>query len=308
MLILRTGLPGASKTLNSLVDLVKSNDGTREHYYHNIRLVMLDYDVCNSFSGWFYGNYFPNLKSKSARIKLIKIMNRVHKDDEHISLSDVPWLESYYEAHNPLDTWLYWVRRLYSAKQVVRLNEFIDNSGGSDRVTFDKLKQFNLHFTYFDNPREWFKLPKGVIIFIDECQHYFPPRGVGAKVPQHISEFETHRHKGWDIHLVTQDPKLMDVNIRRLTGQHIHFHNAFGGDRVTRSTSSKCIDPNNYFDLQASQKALVKRDKTFYGSYFSAEIHTHKFKMPKIFLYWFTVYIHSYLVRLCFVQCLSSSS
>jgi len=283
MIVLRTGKPGASKTLNSFSDLVTQNDGTRPIYYHNVRLVMLDYDVASSFSGWFYGSYLPKLKNKGALKRIQRILKRVHADDEFLSLDHAPWLQSYFEAASPLEAWLTWVRKLYSKKQLESMEEFISNMP-ADQLTFESLKQFNLHFTYFDNARDWFKLPKTAIIFIDECQQFFPPRAIGAKVPDHVSEFETHRHKGFDVHLVTQDRMLLDNHVRKLANKHIHYHNPFGGERVSRYENSKSFDPDNYFDTQTCQKSVIKRPALFYGSYFSSEMHTHKFKMPKIFI------------------------
>ena len=65
MLYLRTGLPGASKTLNTLKEICHSKTTPyREIYYNNIKLLMLDFDVCSSFSGWFYGVYFPSIDKK----------------------------------------------------------------------------------------------------------------------------------------------------------------------------------------------------------------------------------------------------
>jgi zona occludens toxin len=282
MLVLVTGKPGASKSLNTLASIVESNNADRPIFYTNVRLLMLDYQVASSFSGWFYGNYLLRLKNKPARKRLDKVIKRVHADDEFVKLSDVPWLESFFEASKPLDTWLYWVRKLYSKKQLSRMEEFISNMP-TDALTFDHLAQFNLHFTHFVNARDWYTLPKTSIILIDECQQYFPPRPAGSTVPIHISKYETHRHDGFDVYLVTQDRMLLDSNVRKLVNRHIHFHNAFGGNRVTRYQQSKSFDVDNYFDLQSTQKSLIKRPTHFYGSYFSSEMHTHKFQLPKAF-------------------------
>ncbi len=282
MLQLCTGKPGASKSLNTLAALVTNNNGDRPIYYTNVRLLMLDYRVSSSFSGWFYGNYLLKLKNKGAKKRLEKIIKRVHSDDEFVQLTDVPWLESLFEAANPLDTWLYWVRKLYTKKQLARMEEFISNMP-SEQLTFDNLVQFNLHFIHFENARDWHLLPKTSIIFIDECQQFFPPRAVGSAVPVHIAKFETHRHQGFDVYLVTQDRMLLDANVRRLVNRHVHYHNPFGGNRVTRYEHSKSFDADNYFDLQSTQRSFVKRPTLFYGAYFSSEMHTHKFKMPRVF-------------------------
>lgn len=287
MLQLCTGKPGASKSLNTLAFIVSQNNGDRPIYYHNVRLLMLDYRVASSFSGWFYGNYLLKLKNKGAIKRLNKVIKRVHADDEFVQLHHVPWLQSLFDASNPLDTWLYWVRKLYSKNQLEKMEEFISNMP-SDSLTFESLIQFNLHFIHFDNALDWYKLPKTSIIFIDECQNYFPPRSAGSVVPPYISNFETHRHHGYDVYLVTQDRMLLDSNVRRLVNRHVHYHNPFGGDRVTRYEQSKSFDVDNYFDLQSSQRSFIKRPVNFYGSYFSSEMHTHKFKMPR-FVYYFII-------------------
>lgn len=291
MIYLRTGLPGASKTLNSLVEICRAHDTTRPKFYNNIKLLMLDYDVACSFGGWFYGYYFPNLKNKEARRRLTKLMKRVHNDDRFLTEDDAPWLKPYFEIHNHFDTWLYWVRRCYSPKQREQFEETLQNCMGTDAYCFDSVKHFNLHFTHFDDVGTWYDLPKGAIILIDEAQDYFPPRGMSQAKPVAVARFEKHRHGGHDVHLVTQDAMLIDANVRRLVGRHVHFFNATGGERVTRYEMPKAFDPSDYHDKKTAKKDLIKREKQFYGVYWSAEIHTHKFKMPRFVWYFLALFL-----------------
>jgi hypothetical protein len=249
---------------------------------------MLDYEVATSFSGWFYGWYFPRLKNEKAKKRLVKIMKRVHADDEFLSLEDVPFLEPFFEEHDHFETWLYWVRRCYSPKSRKNFEEVLENCAGTAAYKFESVSRFNFHFNKFDDPKTWFQLPKTSIILMDEAQQYFPPRGVNSRnpvVPDHIGKFETHRHDGFDVHIITQDPKLIDVNVRRLVGRHVHFYNPTGGERVTRYQNPKAFDPDQWHDKQACEKSLIRREKAFYGVYWSAEIHTHKFKVPKFVWY-----------------------
>jgi len=67
------------------------------------------------------------------------------------------------------------------------------------------------------------QLPDGAILVIDEVQRVWRPRGPGAKVPESVSELETHRHRGIDIFVTTQSPRLVDSNVRALIGRHIHI-------------------------------------------------------------------------------------
>lgn len=281
MIYLRTGLPGASKTLNSLRELVLSHDETRPFFYHNIKLLMLDFEVANSFSGWYYGWFFPRLKNKAQKRKLIKIMKPIHDNDEFITLSDVPWLEAQFNAHTHFDTWLYWVRRVYPKKTLERLELILDaaNEEGIQQLDlFEMVKPLNLHFTHFENPAAWMELPKGSVILIDEVQQFFPPRPVGSRIPAAIQALETHRHGGYDIHFVTQDASLSDQNLRKLVGRHIHFYNPFGGKRVTRFENPGTFQTGDYHAKKQAKKKSISHATHFYGVYWSAEIHTHKFQ------------------------------
>lgn len=281
MIYLRTGLPGASKTLNSLRELVYSYDEKRPYYYSNVRLLMLDMDVAKSFSGWYYGWYFPNLKDRAQRKKLEKIMKPIHDEGDFITLADVPWLDTLYDSHDHFETWLYWVKKVHPKRNLIKLDNLLDAAGQSTELDkFEMVKGLNLHFTHFEDPRSWMDLPKRSVLFIDECQQYFPPRPAGSRVPPAIAALETHRHGGYDIHFVTQDRTLCDANLRKLVGRHVHFFNPFGGERVTRKEAPKTFNPDDYHDSKTASKKLIKRDKKFYGVYWSAEIHTHKPKIP----------------------------
>ncbi len=147
------------------------------------------------------------------------------------------------------------------------------NIGGLDH---DKLRTFTL-----DEPHAWYELPEGSIIVIDECQKHFPVRASGSAVPDWVARFETHRHKGFDIFLITQHPSLMDKHLRKLVGLHQHCYRPFGMDRRTVfewNTVNEDPEPN-----QSESNALKKRkpfDKTLYTFYKSAEIHTHKKRLP----------------------------
>lgn len=281
MLFLRTGLPGASKTLNTLKEICEDlNVEGRPIYYNNIKLLMLDFSVCESFQGYFYGHYFPNLPLAKQTVYR-KTLMRIHADDQLASLDFFPHLEQLYNAwlsmRGHIELWLGWARRCYPSARLVALEDYLQLT---ETPNFEELSRFCLDWRSFDRPTLWYELPRGAVIVIDECQQWFPPRAPGSKVPLHCSEFETHRHKGYDIHLITQDAKLLDPHVRRLTGRHIHFFNPFTSSRVTRYQADKVFDPDDYFAKKKTQSKIIKRDKSFYGVYWSADQHTHKFKLP----------------------------
>lgn len=284
MLYLRTGLPGASKTLNTLKEIIEDkNNAGRPIYYNNIKLLMLDFAVCSSFAGWFYGIYYPELDVKK-KPPLQKRLLKIHGEGELASLETFPHLEQLFSAwldnKGDILLWLYWVRLLYPASRREDLRLYLEFAE-KEQVTVEALKQFNLDFRHFEHPSRWYELPRNSIIIIDECQQTFPNRAVGSKVPQHCSEFETHRHKGWDIHLVTQDAKLLDSHVRRLAGTHVHYFNPFKSSRVTRYQGDKVFDQEDYFQKKNTISSVIVRDKRFYGLYWSADAHTHKLVIPK---------------------------
>lgn len=132
-------------------------------------------------------------------------------------------------------------------------------------------------------PHDWYKLPPGAIIVIDECQKFFPPRPRGSRVPEYISEFETHRHKGFDIYLITQGPKLIDDHIKDIINKHIHLKRIFGSQSAEVLKWDECQPSPN--GRPASRNCLDKSKffypKKVYGWYQSAQLHTHKLQVPK---------------------------
>ncbi|CAI3799080.1 zonular occludens toxin domain-containing protein [Rheinheimera sp. MM224] len=283
MLHVVTGLPGASKSLNTLKFIIENKDfANRPIYYNNVKLVMLDLEVCNSFSGWFYGVYYPSIEKDLATLqKVRKVLLRIHKEGDMATPETFPHLIHLFDAWlcgtGPVDLFVYWVKRLYSPQRAQPLLDYLDIT---ETPQVDHIKRFNLHFTHFPQAAMWYELPRNSVIFVDECQQTFPPRPVGARVPPHCSEFETHRHKGYDVFLVTQDAKLLDNHVRRLAGVHIHFFRPFGGSIIKRIWSDKVIDPDDYFEKKAAQISTAPRDKKYYGLYWSADVHTHKFRIP----------------------------
>lgn len=72
--------------------------------------------------------------------------------------------------------------------------------------------------------RKWHEeLPDGAVLVVDEAQRVWRPRPAAAAVPPDIAAMETHRHKGIDIFMTTQNPRLIDSNVRALIGRHVHI-------------------------------------------------------------------------------------
>lgn len=125
-----------------------------------------------------------------------------------------------------------------------------------------------------------FTFPPNSIVIVDECQRVFRPRNSGAKVPDEVAAFETHRHLGIDFILITQHPTLVDANIKRLVGRHIHIRmTALGRYRYEWQQVG---DPDLRASRDLAHTTKYKLPKRVFDQYKSAELHTkHKIPIPK---------------------------
>jgi len=148
-------------------------------------------------------------------------------------------------------------------------------------VYYHNIKDLNLSgWTVFD-PQKWMDLPHGSIIVIDEAQDIFPKKPNGANLPDYYSELAKHRHRGFDIYLITQHPTLLDNFVRQLVGQHFHAIRKFG---LARNTIYEWSAANPSPQSPASHKNAIafkwKYPKEVFTWYKSAEVHTVKRSIP----------------------------
>lgn len=167
-----------------------------------------------------------------------------------------------------------------SGKTLFTLYQVNDLAKRENRpVFYSGIPELTLEWFQLDNSEEWWKCPPGAIIVIDECQRIFRPRGIGSQVPETVSRFETHRHHGHDVFLITQHPMLLDSNIRRLVGRHCHVMRAFGAKAANIHEWTEVKEQVDK-TRSGSQQTLWKYPKEVFGWYKSAEVHTHKLRFP----------------------------
>lgn len=109
------------------------------------------------------------------------------------------------------------------AGKTAALVEILAGLDGSRPVFVDGLDGLKLPHNVCDANNWPSELPDGAILVVDEAQRVWRPRGPSAKVPDSVAEMETHRHRGIDIYMTTQSPRLVDANVRALVGRHIHI-------------------------------------------------------------------------------------
>lgn len=111
-----------------------------------------------------------------------------------------------------------------------------------------------------------YTFPQGSLVVIDECQRVFRPRRAGSTVPAEVAAFETHRHQGLDFVLITQHPGLLDANVRRLVGRHLHIRDlGFLGRWVYEFPEA--TEPDRYKSAAVKRKwSLPKKSFSLYKS------------------------------------------
>lgn len=148
-------------------------------------------------------------------------------------------------------------------------------------VYYSGIAELTLPWLELDDPTKWHLLPVGSIVVLDEAQRIFRPRHYSAGVPDFVAALETHRHQGIDLYLVTQSPHLVDKNVRAVVGRHVHLVRKWGAQASDWFEWLEAQDDPRSGRATADKK-LVPFPKHVYGSYRSAEAHTHSFRMPRM--------------------------
>lgn len=140
-------------------------------------------------------------------------------------------------------------------------------------------------WTAFDAPQEWFKLEQNAIIVIDEAQSFFRVRPAGSAVPEYASALETMRHRGHELHCITQNPGLLDTHFRKLCNSHIHYVRGHKGKVIKRWEFERVnMDVEKKNDFTDGQATRILLDKKYFGVYQSVaegSEHHMKFKPPR---------------------------
>jgi len=142
---------------------------------------------------------------------------------------------------------------------------------------------------------EW--APVGAYIVLDEVQRVYRVRPNGSTPPNSVQEFEMHRHRGLDFLLMTQHPNLIDVNVRRQVGKHIHLVANWAGRKQFEypeysespgkpSRSSECV------------KSSYSLNRKHFDLYRSAELHTKPSRKVPGAVYFFAVALCAFLYLL----------
>lgn len=154
-------------------------------------------------------------------------------------------------------------------------------------VYYYGIKDLQLSWILLDDPKQWFALPQGSIIVIDECQDFFPVHETKLAGEPYVLELAKHRHRGYDLFFISQHPMNIHAYVRRLIDNHQHLIRAFGMKYSNIHEWQRVIDyPEK--TKKDSQVTMFNFPKDAFTYYKSAEVHTISRKLPKR-LFWILV-------------------
>ena len=130
-------------------------------------------------------------------------------------------------------------------------------------------------------------LPDNSYVFIDEAQKIDKFQAVGRQPLSSdptVKFFEVHRHRGFEIFFITQDPEFLHKHILKLIGHHVFLVRPMGSRFPAVYEWSKY---QNRPDSKAAQKSAdahsqISFKKSVYQYYQSTVKDTHKFQWKKL--------------------------
>lgn len=145
--------------------------------------------------------------------------------------------------------------------------------------------------------RDWTQLPDNSFVVYDEAHsdgntvglerygRLFPATGKpGESDDPRIRSMSTHRHRSFDLVLITQWPSKVHHQVRSLVGRHLHMNRSMGlaAAGVLQWTRVQ-VDPYDETQREKAEEEIWSYPKDLYKRFKSASLHTsaHKFRMPK---------------------------
>lgn len=172
-----------------------------------------------------------------------------------------------------------------------------DGQGNELPVSEAVEREIDIVYKEAKNWHEWAE--NGSILFFDEVQNLHRPRGSGAAVPPNVAAYEVHRHKGLDFFMITQNPALIDSNVRSLISRHIHL-TATWARRIQHEYNQCKTDLGSTTGESLKSNYVINKD--VFSLYKSASLHTKVerkkplvlFLLPLIFAFIFFLGYYEY--------------
>lgn len=129
---------------------------------------------------------------------------------------------------------------------------------------------------------KWYELPSNAVIIFDEAYNVFPTKHGSQGTPEHVKRLATHRHQGHDVFLICQKVVgQLDTFMRGLVNRHQHYARIMGSLNINRFTWDICQqNPDSASTRKDANVDQFRMDKKYFGSYHSADTHTHTLSVP----------------------------
>lgn len=130
--------------------------------------------------------------------------------------------------------------------------------------------------------RQWWELPPGSIVAIDEAQEeHLMPKDTGVP-PRWVQRLSKHRHYGFDFLVITQDPRMISAFVRRLADKHVHTERKFKSSVIARYVWSGCQDdPKSRTARKEAIQEIGTLPAKVFDLYKSSQMHTMKREIPR---------------------------
>lgn len=140
--------------------------------------------------------------------------------------------------------------------------------------------------------KDWRDAPDGAVVLIDEAQSIWrnptSVRGYSkerrakflADCTEMLHEMEVHRHRGIQLILTTQHPRLIHPDILPLLGRHEHLRRQFGSAFVNLWWADHAMSLTSA-ELKMANRQQWRHPKHVFQAYKSASVHEkNKIKIP----------------------------
>ena len=133
-----------------------------------------------------------------------------------------------------------------------------------------------------DAPMRWQDYPDGTIFVFDEIWKWWGSDLSPTKMPEAIKQLRVHRHRGFDFHIITQDPSDLTKRVRTLIQEHHHQRRILGSGRI-RVDRYHGINEEPAKDVKAedSDPSFYHLDPSIFPLYKSATQHTMRRRIPR---------------------------
>lgn len=121
----------------------------------------------------------------------------------------------------------------------------------------------------------------GDLLVVDECQRHWRNRASGTRVPESVTELETHRSRySVDIIYASQKPSLVDSNVKAQVGKFFYIRKGWFGRFMYEADELFNFESRSERGLQ--KKSRYRLPKRSYPLYISAQVHNKTRSTPPL--------------------------